>query len=91
MTTLQIDTNDKNAIQEIKDFAMQKFHFKVKIVKTPKVYSVDEKLKALKSNKFQRKGNLAEAFSSLNKKIGNLQNIDVDKAKEEYFAKKYSL
>lgn len=32
MTTLQIDSNDKNAITEIKSFVMQKFHFKVQVI-----------------------------------------------------------
>ncbi len=32
MTTLQIDSNDQNAIAEIKSFVMQKFHFNVQIV-----------------------------------------------------------
>ncbi len=31
MTTLQIDSNDKNAIAEIKSFVMQKFHFNVQL------------------------------------------------------------
>lgn len=94
MTTLQIDSNDKNAIDEIKKFAMQKFHFKVKVIenfKKDSTITLDEKLKILKSYKFKREGNLAEAFSSLNQKIGNIENIDIAKDKQEYFNKKYAL
>ncbi len=33
MTTLHIDSDDKTAIQEIRDFVIKNFHFKVEIVK----------------------------------------------------------
>jgi len=33
MTTLKIDTNDSNVIQEIKEFVSTKFHFDIQVIK----------------------------------------------------------
>jgi len=92
MTTLQIndtqvesliDQYGQNVIIEyIKTFSPAKLHNEEK-----------DKFQILKNQKFERKGVLHEAFSSLNKKLSqtNLNSIDLEKEKEEYFAKKYKL
>ncbi len=78
MVTLQIDTSDTNAIEEIKNFAMQKFNFKVKILENSKKedkLSVDEKLETLKKYTLKKEGTLAQAFSSINKKIDREEKL----------------
>ncbi len=94
MTTIQIDTNDENAIKAIKDFVMQKLHLKVKVIDNMDIVKssdIDDKLKSLKSIKFEKKGTLHTAFSSLNKKLQDFKDIDIDRDKKEYFDKKYAL
>lgn len=90
MITLQIDSNDRDTIKEIREYIAQKFHLKASIIEV-KNNDVEERLNALKSNTFVRKGNLAKAFSSLNKKLDNLPDIDIEKEKDEYLSKKYAL
>ncbi|SFV49878.1 hypothetical protein MNB_SV-6-906 [hydrothermal vent metagenome] len=92
MTTLQIndtqvesliDKYGQNAIIEyIKTFSPTKLHNKEK-----------DKFQILKNQKFERKGILCEAFNSLNQKLSQtaLSSIDLEREKEDYFAKKYKL
>ena len=56
MTTFQIETNDRNAIQEIKDFVSERFHIQVKVI------SKADKLEQKTKGKW---GNFAKRMSGL--------------------------
>lgn len=45
MTTFQIDTNDKSAIEDIKRFIVNKFHFQVQVVDDVKTLKTEPKSK----------------------------------------------
>ncbi len=91
MITLQIDTDDLQTIEEIKKIIVNKFKTKVKSIQNPKKMTVDEKLNKLKEFKFENKGELANAFESLNEKLSNISHLDLKEAKDEYFKQKYGL
>ena len=90
MTTLQI--NDIEAESIVNTYGQTKI---IEFIKTfkPKsrVYNndVNSKLNALKSIKFTKTGNLQKAFSSLNDKLSQFGNINIEADKREYFDKKY--
>jgi len=52
---------------------------------------LDSKLRALKAVNHERGDNLKKAFLSLNEKLKDLKDVDLSKAKKEYFDKKYAL
>ena len=91
MTTLQINDVEAEIIvnkygkAEIIEF-IKTFKHKARVPN-----NIDNKLNALKSIKFKKTGTLQKAFSSLNEKLSNLGNIDIENDKQEYFNKKYAV
>ena len=83
MTTLQI--NDVEAETIVNKYGKADI---IEFIKTfkPKARinnnNVDSKLNALKSIKFEKTGTLQKAFSSLNDKLSNLGNIDIENDKK---------
>jgi len=94
MTTLQI--NDSQVESLINQYGQNAIIEYIKTFSPAKLHNNQEekdKFQILKNQKFERKGVLHEAFNSLNQKLSqtNLSSIDIEKEKEEYFAKKYNL
>ncbi len=99
MTTLDIGTliinnpNVKNkSIEEIKAFltrTLEKDFLGTR--QKGKFQDVEEKLKNLKITNPNGGKKLEEAFSSLNKKLESFKHIDIEKSKEEYLNKKYTI
>lgn len=99
MTTLDIgilvvhNPNIKNkSMEEIRAFLTKALEndFIPKRTKG-KFEDVDQKLRSLKVTNLNGGKNLEEAFSSLNKKLESFQDLDIEKSKEEYLNKKYSI
>jgi len=94
MTTLQI--NDTQVESLVHQYGQNVIIEYIKTFSPAKLHNDQEekdKFRILKNQKFERKGVLHEAFSSLNQKLSqtNLSSIDLEKEKEEYFAKKHKL
>lgn len=89
MTTLQIDTDDKNVIEEIKRFAMQKFHFKVEIAEnnTSALSSyVETRIKNAKSTNTQKAKQFKNALENLHSLMDSDKiHLSLNQAKENYF------
>lgn len=97
MTTLQIDSNDKNVIAEIKSFVMQKLHVKVQIIndvepqrKTKSLSNtLDQQIKNTEFTNTAKANKIKEAMEGLNAMLDTqTKNLSPEEAKEQYFTSK---
>lgn len=97
MTTVYIDTDDKNKIQEFLNFAMQKFHFKIEVaqetINERKHKSLpndlDQLIRSAKSTNTAKAEKLKTAMEGLHGLLDPAKmNMSVNEAKEEYFNSK---
>ena len=99
MTTLNIGTliiknpNIKNkSMDEIRAFLTKALENDfISKRKKDKFEDIESKLKNLKVTNPNGGKKLEEAFSSLNQKLANYKELDIEKSKEEYLSKKYSI
>ncbi len=95
MTILQIDTDDRNKIDEFITLALKKFNFKIKIkdeVKTrkrPISSYLDTKIKNAESINTKKAEEIKEALNGLNTLVDSKNlNLSVSQAREQYFINK---
>lgn len=92
MTTVYIDSDDRNKIQEFLDLAMQKFHFKVKVapLENREYRSIsndlDKQIRSAKSTNTAKAQKLKDAMEGLHDLLDPSKiNLSVGEAREEYF------
>jgi predicted enzyme involved in methoxymalonyl-ACP biosynthesis len=97
MTTVYIDTDDKNKIQEFLNFAMQKFHFKIEVAQesiNQRKYKslpndLDHLIRSAKSTNTAKAQKLKTAMEGLHELLDSTKmNMSINEAKEEYFNSK---
>lgn len=98
MTTVYIDTDDKNKVQEFLNFAMQKFHFKIEVAqdsvnnfrKHKSIPSdLDKLIRSAKPTNTVKAQKLKNAMEGLHGLLDpSKMNLNINEAKEAYFNSK---
>lgn len=98
MTTVYIDSDDNNKIQEFLTLAMQRFHFKIEVVQDgvnnfrkhkPIQSDLDKLIRSAKPTNTEKAKKLKNAMEGLHGLLDPLKmNLSINEAKEAYFNSK---